>query len=235
MAEKPRSITLDGPAGSGKTTVAKLVAARLGIAYLDSGAMFRALALFLGPGSWDRLEQELGEELSPVHFELVGQADESRLLMNGAPLSEDIRREDVGMWASHLAKVGAVRRHLKAAQQALGARTSLVAEGRDMGTAVFPTARHKFFLEARPEERALRRFKQLQEMGVAADLRELTENLCLRDEQDRSRALAPLKPAEDAAIIDTTGLGPDQVVDIIVAKVLAAEGKIRDEASAYTA
>lgn len=227
MAEKSRIITLDGPAGSGKTTVAKLVAARLGIAYLDSGAMFRALALFLGPDSWDRSEQQLEEKLSSVRFDLVGQADKSRLLMNGVPLSEDIRREDVGMWASHLAKIGAVRSRLKAAQQALGARTSLVAEGRDMGTAVFPAARHKFFLEAQPEERALRRFKQLQEMGVAADLQGLTENLRLRDEQDRNRALAPLKPAEDAAIIDTTGMGPDQVADLIVAKVLAAEKAAR--------
>lgn len=229
MVEHPRIITLDGPAGSGKTTVAKLVAARLGIAYLDSGAMFRALALFLGLGSWNRSEKDLQAQLSLVRFELVGQANDSRLLMNGVVLSEDIRREDVGMWASHLAKVGAVRRHLKAAQQAIGARSSLVAEGRDMGTAVFPAARHKFFLEAGLKERALRRFKQLQEMGVAgpasADLLELTENLRLRDEQDRSRALAPLKPAEDAAIIDTTGLGPDQVVAIIVARVLAAEGQ----------
>ncbi len=150
--------------------------------------------------------------------------------MNGVPLSEDIRREEVGLWASHLAKVGAVRRRLKAAQQALGARTSLVAEGRDMGTAIFPMARYKFFLEARPEERALRRFKQLQDMGVAADLRELAENLRLRDEQDRNRTLAPLKPAEDAAIIDTTGLSPDQVVEVIVARVLAAESRGSDKA-----
>lgn len=219
MAEQPLVVTLDGPAGSGKTTVAKLVAARLGIAYLDSGAMFRALALFLGSGSWDRPENELWEELSPIGFELVGQAKDSLLLMNGVPLSEDIRREEVGMWASHLAKVGAVRKHLKAAQQMLGAQKSLVAEGRDMGTAVFPQARYKFFLEARPEERALRRFNQLREMGIQADLNELTENLRLRDEQDRNRTLAPLKPAPDAVIIDTTGLSAEEVMQNIIAAI----------------
>jgi cytidylate kinase len=223
MAEQPLIITLDGPAGAGKTTVAKLVAARLGMAYLDSGAMFRGLALFLGPGSWDRSEQELWEELSSVRFTLVGQADDSYLLMNGLSLSEDIRREEVGLWASHLAKIEVVRRHLKAIQQAIGAQTSLVAEGRDMAT-VFPEAKYKFFLEARPEERAWRRFRQLQDLGLAADLQEITENLRRRDEQDKGRALAPLKPAEDTTIIDTTGLDSEQVVEVIVARVLAGSG-----------
>lgn len=221
MADQPLIVTLDGPAGSGKTTVAKLVAAKLGIAYLDSGAMFRGLALYLGPGSWDRFEADLLKELSHVRFDLAGQSESSHLVMNGAILGEEIRREDVGMWASNLAKVGVVRDHLKAAQQSIGTCTALVAEGRDMGTAVFPLARFKFFLEAKPEERALRRFRQLQDMGVAADLQELTENLRLRDEQDRNRALAPLKPAEDAVIIDTMGLSPDQVVAVIVTRVLA--------------
>ncbi|HDQ40346.1 MAG TPA: (d)CMP kinase [Desulfonatronum sp.] len=221
MDEQPLVVTLDGPAGSGKTTVAKLVAAQLGIAYLDSGAMFRGLAYVLGENSWDWPEKRLQSVLSELSFELVGRSAEAELLLNGRPLGEDIRQENVGMWASHLAKIKLVREHLKAAQQMLGAQRSLVAEGRDMGTVIFPRAKHKFFLEARPEERAKRRFRQLQEMGVAADLLELTENLHLRDEQDRNRALAPLKPAEDAVIVDTTGMNANQVAETIIARVLA--------------
>lgn len=219
MTEQPLIVTLDGPAGSGKTTVAKLVAAKLGIAYLDSGAMFRGLACFLGEHSRDWPEKRLQGALSGLSFELVGRSAEAELLLNGIPLGEEIRRENVGMRASRLAKIGVVREHLKAAQQRIGLRTSLVAEGRDMGTAVFPGARHKFFLEARPEERALRRYKQLQEMGVQADLRELTVNLRQRDDQDRNRTLAPLKPAEDAVLIDTTGMGAEDVADSIVSAI----------------
>lgn len=225
MAEQPLIVTLDGPAGSGKTTVAKLVAAELGIAYLDSGAMFRGLAYFLGEQSWDWPEKRLQSVLSGLFFELVGQSAQAVLLLNDNPLGEEIRQEKVGMWASHLARIGVVREHLKAAQQHIGRRTSLVAEGRDMGTAVFPGAEYKFFLEAKPEERAWRRFKQLQEMGVQADLEELTENLRQRDDQDRNRALAPLKPAQDAVLIDTTGMGADEVTQKIVRKVVATRAR----------
>jgi CMP/dCMP kinase len=223
MTDQPLIVTLDGPAGSGKTTVARLVAARLGVAYLDSGAMFRALALHLGSQSWTWSEELLRKKLSPLRFDLSGRAENACLMMNARPLDDAIRREEVGMWASHLAKIGVVRSHLKAAQQAIGVQNSLVAEGRDMGSAVFPQARHKFFLEARPEERAMRRFKQLQDMGVTADLQELTANLRLRDEQDRTRALAPLQPAADAMIIDTTGLTAQEAAELIVQRVLDEE------------
>ena len=123
------------------------------------------------------------------------------------------------MWASNLAKVVVVRDVLKQAQQRLGARQSLVAEGRDMGSVVFPQARFKFFLVAGPEERARRRWLQLREMGVEADLDTLVDNLRKRDEQDRSRTVAPLKPADGAVIIDTTGLQADQVVRLVVEAV----------------
>ncbi len=216
MDEQPLIVTLDGPAGSGKTTVAKMVAARLSIAYLDSGAMFRAFALRLGPQSWTWSEDALREKLTGIRFDLQGQSVDSMLLLDGNPLGEAIRREEVGMWASHLARIGVVREILKNVQQTLGAKTALVAEGRDMGSVVFPRARHKFFLEARPEERARRRWTQLREMGVEEDLEALIVNLRRRDEQDSNRAIAPLKPAEDAVIIDTTGLSPEDVVERIV-------------------
>ena len=215
-SEQPLVVTLDGPAGSGKTTVARMVADRLGIAYLDSGAMFRAFALRLGARSWTWSEEVLRDRLDGLEFTLRGRGGQSVLLLNGEPLGEEIRREEVGMWASNLAKVGVVREILKQAQQRLGAGTSLVAEGRDMGSVVFPQARYKFFLDATPEERARRRWLQLKEMGVEEDLDALIANLRQRDEQDRNRPIAPLKPADDAVIIDTAGLTPSEVVEKIV-------------------
>ena len=216
LPEQPLVVTLDGPAGSGKTTVARMVADRLGIAYLDSGAMFRAFALRLGAQSWTWSEDVLRDSLAGLEFALRGQGGEAALFLNGEPLGEEIRREEVGMWASNLAKVGVVREVLKLAQQRLGAGTSLVAEGRDMGSVVFPRARYKFFLDAAPEERAKRRWLQLKEMGVEENLNVLIANLRQRDEQDRNRAIAPLKPADDAMIIDTVGLTPREVVERIV-------------------
>lgn len=209
----PLIVTLDGPAGSGKTTVARMVAHRLGIAYLDSGAMFRAFALRLGAQSWTWSEDVLRDRLAGLEFTLRGQGGEAALFLNGEPLGEEIRREQVGMWASDLAKVGVVREILKLAQQQLGAGNALVAEGRDMGSVVFPRARFKFFLDAAPEERARRRWLQLREMGVEEDLNTLIANLRHRDEQDRNRPIAPLKPAEDAVIINTAGLTPEEVVE----------------------
>lgn len=220
FAGQPLIVTLDGPAGSGKTTVARMVADRLGIAYLDSGAMFRAFALRLGAQSWAWSEDVLRQRLVGLDFALQGRGGEAELFLNGEPLGQEIRREEVGMWASNLAKSGVVREILKQAQQRLGAGTALVAEGRDMGSVVFPRARYKFFLDAALEERARRRWLQLKEMGVNEDLDALIANLRQRDDQDRNRAIAPLMPADDAVIIDTAGLTPEQVVDVVVEKVL---------------
>ncbi|TVQ97494.1 MAG: (d)CMP kinase [Desulfovibrionales bacterium] len=219
LVEQRLIITLDGPAGSGKTTVARMVATELGIAYLDSGAMFRAVALRLGGHSWNMGRETLRERLADLEFSLRGRGGETELLLDGEPLAEEIRREEVGMWASNLAKVGVVRDILKQAQRSLGVRTSLVAEGRDMGSVVFPQARYKFFLEATPEERAKRRWLQLKEMGVEEDLDALVANLRQRDDQDRNRPIAPLKPADDAVLINTAGLAPVDVVLRVVQEI----------------
>lgn len=217
---QPLIVTLDGPAGSGKTTVARMVADRLGIAYLDSGAMFRAIALRLGAQSWTWSEDVLRERLAGLEFTLRGRGGAAELFLDGELLGEEIRHEEVGMWASNLARVSVVREILKQAQQRLGSGTALVAEGRDMGSVVFPRARNKFFLDAAPEERARRRWLQLKEMGVEEDLDALTANLRRRDEQDRNRSIAPLRPADDAVIIDTAGLTPEQVAGVVAEKVL---------------
>lgn len=213
MAE-PVIVTLDGPAGVGKITLAKMLAERLGMAYLDTGAMFRAAAFLLGDGSWTWPEERLAARLGAMSFSLRGAGHDSRLWVGQSPLlDKDIRTETVGMWASNLATLPVVRASLKKAQQDLARSTSLVAEGRDMGTVVFPKARHKFFLDADPDERARRRFLQLQALGKPADLGELARQIEARDRQDRTRTEAPLRPARDAVIIDTTRLTLEQVFE----------------------
>lgn len=208
----PLIVTIDGPAGVGKSTMAKRLARLLAIPYLDTGAMFRSVAWKLGEGAWDWSEEDIEKALDGIAYSLSGVGEDSVLSLNGKPIGNEIRTEEVGMWASNIATLPVVRTFLKKAQQALGERFSLVAEGRDMGTVVFPGAPHKFFLDASVEERAQRRFLQLERMGKPADLNELREQIAKRDAQDRNRPVAPLKPADDAIVIDTTELDRDQVL-----------------------
>ncbi len=212
-------VTLDGPAGVGKTTLAKRLAEALGVAYLDTGAMFRAVAWKLGESAWDWPEERLGEALAAMRFSLSGQGRDSRIALDGAALGDDIRSETVARWASNVARLPVVRQALKQAQQDIGRDTSLVVEGRDMGTVVFPDAPCKFFLDAAPEVRAERRVLQLRQAGQAADFDEILEQIRVRDDQDRNRAVAPLKPAEDAVIVDTSGLDVDGVFRNILAHI----------------
>lgn len=212
-------VTIDGPAGVGKSTMAKQLARELGIPYLDTGAMFRAVAWKLGNGSWEWEESRLDAELASFDFALSGTGEDSVLSLNGVAIGDEIRTEEVGMWASNVATLPVVRAFLKKAQQSLGARFSLVAEGRDMGTVIFPSAPHKFFLDATVEERARRRFRQLQELGKPADEAELRDQIAKRDHQDRNRAVAPLRPADDALVVDTTTLTKPQVFDALLQAV----------------
>jgi len=214
-------VTLDGPAGVGKSSVAKLLAGALGIAYLDTGAMYRALAFALGEGAWELPGGALQERLGGFEFSLHGSGADSYLKMNGRAVGEEIRSEEVGMWASNVAVLPAVRAFLTIAQVRIGMDTALVAEGRDMGTVVFPGARFKFFLDADVEERARRRHEQLLAAGEEVDLAELTEQIARRDHQDRTRAVAPLKPAQDAEVVDTTSLTLEQVYEHLLEKVRA--------------
>lgn len=209
-------VTLDGPAGVGKTTLARRVAEKLQIAYLDTGAMFRTLGYTLGTRAETMDHATLEKTLAGCVFSLSGSGKDSVLSVNGVPMGDEIRTEEVGALASQVAQLPAVRTALKKAQQYMGAETSLVVEGRDMGTVVFPQAPYKIFLDASPEERAFRRFTQLQQMGQSPDLNILTEQIRKRDEQDRNRTVAPLRPADDAAKIDTTTLNIDEVFSIIM-------------------
>ncbi len=216
---KNRIVTIDGPAGVGKTTLAKRLAEALDIPYLDTGAMFRATALALGDGAPDLPENELVPRLATFHFTLSGRGASSTLLVNGAPIGDEIRTEAVGLLASKLAARPEVRAAQKAAQREIGRQGSLTAEGRDMGTAVFPGADVKFFLDARPEVRARRRAAQLAAMGRPAEYAEILDQIRKRDDQDRNRAAAPLVPADDAVIIDTSDLTVDEVFAAMLARV----------------
>ena len=218
MPSSPCIVTLDGPAGVGKSTLARKLAAVLGIPYLDTGAMFRRLALELR-GNADISEQKLREVFAGLHFTLSVENGVSRLLCGGMPVGNEIRTEEVGLWAACVAGNPVVREILKEAQRAVGACSPLVAEGRDMGTEVFPDARCKFFLDASPEVRALRRLKELEGRGERHKLAELAAGIRERDTMDRERAIAPLRPADDAVIVDTSALDVEGVFAVLMAHI----------------
>ncbi len=209
-------VTLDGPAGVGKSTLAKALASHLNIAYLDSGAMFRCLALKLGHDAESVLPETLQERCKDFIFSLKGSGANTQLLCNAVPIKSEIRTEEVGNLASKLATLPIIRDILKDAQQLLGNNTPLVAEGRDMGTVIFPQARFKFFLDASAEVRAVRRMRQLQLQGEEVDLGELTEQIRKRDFRDRNREIAPLCAAQDAITIDTSEQDENQVLGTIL-------------------
>ncbi|MDL2307683.1 (d)CMP kinase [Desulfovibrio sp. OttesenSCG-928-C06] len=218
-------ITLDGPAGVGKSTLAKALARELQLPFLDTGAMFRYVAHALGEDALKLDGPALAARLETLDFDLKGSGDNSILACNGQVPGNEIRTEQVGKLASKFAALPEVRDFLKTAQQRLGNRGPLVAEGRDMGTVVFPQAARKFFLDADPLVRAKRRQLQLLEQGAdkrqaanapapgsEEELRQIEAQIRERDHQDRNRAIAPLRPAEDAIIVDTSNLSLDQVL-----------------------
>ena len=207
-------ITIDGPAGVGKSSIARILARDLGLAYLDTGAMYRTLGLRLDDAALNGGEAGRLAVMQGLHFQLTGQGDDSRLTVNGRAVGGEIRTEEVAARASRLAVLPDVRHFLQSAQQRIGQNTSLVCEGRDMGTKVFPQARHKFFLDAAAEVRAKRRFLQLQAQGRPADLEIILSQIIARDDQDRNRPVDPLRPAADAVIVDT---GPLDMAGVVAA------------------
>jgi CMP/dCMP kinase len=213
MSSRTRVIAIDGPGGAGKGTISRLLAQRLGYALLESGALYRALALAAeqqGIVLTDVARIGALAETLDVRFKLDA-ADCSRIELNGVDVTEALRRETCGNAASQLAAIPAVRAALLARQRAFRHAPGLVAEGRDMGTVVFPDADLKIFLTASLEERARRRHKQLREQGTSANLDGLLKELAARDERDTQRRMAPLIPAQDAVIVDSTGREIDEV------------------------
>jgi CMP/dCMP kinase len=206
-------ITIDGPSGAGKSTISRALARALGYAYLDTGAMYRAVGLAVQRAGLPPEESaELPELLSCLELNLVEVDGETGVVLNGEDISATIRTPEMSMLASRISALPTVRLRLTELQRQIGARGGMVAEGRDMGTVVFPTAAHKFFLDASPEERVRRRVAQLRAQGRQVQESEILAQIIERDRADSSRALAPLKPATDAVIVDSSRMTIDQVV-----------------------
>ncbi len=211
-------IAIDGPASSGKGTVARMVARALGYAYVDTGAMYRAVALVaLERGVALQDADAVAEVASSLDFRFGWDGENLRLFVDGRDLSEAIRAEQVGRSASDVAVHPPVRAALLARQRALGRAGGVVMDGRDIGTVVLPEAQLKIFLDATPEERARRRTKDLLARGMAADEAETLREIRARDAQDSTRAAAPLRAASDAVVLDSTGRSAEQMAEKIEA------------------
>ncbi len=208
-------ITVDGPSGTGKGTICSHLIDWLQWNFLDSGALYRVLALAAQKHSINNDDEaaltDLAENLN-VEFKVAGAGSLVNVVLDGEIVTNDIRTEECGNAASLVAPIIAVRKALLARQKAFHKAPGLVADGRDMGTVVFPEAGLKIFLTASAEERAKRRLKQLKDKGISANLRDLSADIAERDERDSTRTASPLKPAEDAVIVDTSSLGIDEVV-----------------------
>ena len=217
------SIALDGPSGAGKSTIARALAQRLGVTYLDTGAMYRAVALYVlnagaQPSAKDQVIPLLDESDIEIRFTDAGQ----RVLLNGQDVSEAIRENPVSPAASQVAAIPEVRERLVAMQREMASQRSVVMDGRDIGTAVLPDATLKIFLTASAHERARRRFEELKQKGEEVEFEALQRQMLERDYNDSHRAASPLRRAEDAVKLDSTGMDIEQVVE-------AAEALLREK------
>ncbi|RMG72069.1 MAG: (d)CMP kinase [Nitrospirae bacterium] len=208
-----RIITIDGPSGAGKSTVAKELARRLGFQYLDTGALYRAAALYLRNRGFDETidDQRLRAELSGADIFFNG----GRVFLNGKDVSEAIRTPEIGHYSSVFSARPVVREFLLGLQRSFPERHNTVAEGRDMGTVVFPEADCKFFLDASVKERARRRFLQLRAMGKEITEEEAFKDVVERDRRDSSRDVSPLKKADDALYVDTSELSLEDTIELL--------------------
>lgn len=217
------SVAIDGPAGAGKSTVARQVAKRLGITYVDTGAMYRAIA-------WKALQNQIDPEDEEAMTQLAESVQidlhPDGICVDGQPLKDELRTSEVSQLASNIAKMPGVRRILVNIQQRIAEGRSVVMDGRDIGSHVLPHADVKVFLTASIEERAMRRYREMKAKGIEVDFEQLKAELAKRDENDRMREIAPLKKAEDAVLVDTTGCPVPEVVEKILQ---LCRNKINDE------
>jgi cytidylate kinase len=228
MTSKPVSVlTIDGPSGSGKGTIARSVAEALGWHLLDSGALYRAIGFAAGMEGLDLSDAEAVTrcaQTTRISFRATKDGGETRVIVNGMDATDELRTETCGAAASAVAAIPGVRTALFDKQRGFRKAPGLVADGRDMGTVIFPDAQSKVFLTASDEERAKRRYKQLKEKGLDVTLSTLLREIQARDARDASRAVAPLRPAADAIVIDSTGMP----IERVVAAVLKLARKSRD-------
>ena len=226
MCKGLRIVTIDGPSGGGKSTVSRALAAKLHFTYLDTGAMYRAVAYQCREKGVDLANSEqLAALLQTIQIELLPPAageDDVRVLVDGKEVGALLRTQEMGLLASQVSALPLVRKTLTRLQQKIGESGQIVAEGRDTGTVVFPQAAWKFFLDASPEIRAHRRAEQLRGKGEAVDEQQLLAQIVKRDKDDRERTIAPLKAAPDALTIDSTGMPVEEVVRLMHEKILAS-------------
>lgn len=219
-SSSPLIITIDGPSGAGKGTLSHMLAAHTGFHLLDSGALYRLVALAALNQQVDLgAEAEVAQIAATLDVRFQVEGDGSRILLAGEDVSAAIRQEKVSMSASTIAAYPAVRAALLARQRAFATPPGLIADGRDMGTTVFPEAQVKLFLTASAEARAERRYKQLLEKGETVDMTCLVKDIQARDERDSNRPVSPLRPAEDAVVIDSTSLSIQQVFEKMLAEI----------------
>ena len=211
------NIAIDGPAGAGKSTIAKLVAAKLGFIYVDTGAMYRAMALyFLENGIQPEYEEKVSAACGQIDISLRYQDGVQQVILNGRDVSGKIRTEAVGNAASVVSAYRAVRQALLALQQNLAKTSNVIMDGRDIGTCVLPNAQTKIYLTASSHVRAVRRYKELTEKGQMCNLEEIEQDIIDRDYRDMHREIAPLTQAADAVLLDSSEMTIDQVVDGII-------------------
>lgn len=209
-------VTIDGPAGAGKSTISRQLAERLCFVYLDTGALYRAVAYNLIRKRESDNEKGLVGMCRDMHVELKSMAGQLHVFVDAEDVTGKIRTEEIGIWASKISAVPAVREALLSIQRDIAVDGGVVAEGRDMGTVVFPEAEIKFFLDASVNERAKRRYRELLGRGESTSLQDVECDIILRDRQDRERAVAPLRVPCDAVVIDTTDKSIPQVIDIMM-------------------
>ena len=213
------NIALDGPAGAGKSTVAKALSERLKITYLDTGAMYRAAALFFLEHGTEITEEGAKEILDAIHIDIRYEGGIQKIFLNGKDVGEKIREHRISKAASDVSALPSVRKKLVELQQEIARKTPCVLDGRDIGTVVLPNAEYKFFITAEPEVRAMRRFRELTEKGQNVTFEKVFSDINTRDYNDSHRACSPLKRAEDAVLIDTTDLSAEEVVEEILKRI----------------
>ena len=217
------NIAIDGPAGAGKSTIAKMAAKKLDFIYVDTGAMYRAMALYFLRREIDaKDEKKIAEACEHINVTIAYQEGEQQVLLNGENVNAFIRTEEVSMMTSNTSKYPAVREKLLYLQRELAAANNVIMDGRDIGTCVLPDAELKIYLTASASERAKRRYLEQKERGVESDLAQIERDIIARDEQDMNREIAPLKQAEDAIYLDTSDMTMEEVVTKIVSLVQKA-------------
>ena len=217
------NIAIDGPAGAGKSTIAKMAAKKLDFIYVDTGAMYRAMALYFLRREIDaKDEKKIAEACEHINVTIAYQEGEQQVLLNGENVNAFIRTEEVSMMTSNTSKYPAVREKLLYLQRELAAANNVIMDGRDIGTCVLPDAELKIYLTASASERAKRRYLEQKERGVESDLAQIERDIIARDEQDMNREIAPLKQAVDAIYLDSSDMTIEEVVTKIVSLVQKA-------------